>query len=142
MSRRHLARWICEELWEVELDGEVEARGHELRAPRGRLLRRVEAWSPASARAFARSCAEGADQHAAVAAPADAPLATGMAADAATRAGAAEGSSDPYVATQGAAVCAYIAAMTAARVGGRKAHDAEPVWQGEWLAGELGLGAA
>ena len=42
---RFLARWIWEELWVIELGGEVEACGHKLRAPRGRLLRRVEAWS-------------------------------------------------------------------------------------------------
>ena len=70
-EERHLPRWIWEELWEVELDGEVEARGHKLRAPRGRLLQRVDAWSPGSARAFARACAGRAAVHAG-AAPAEA----------------------------------------------------------------------
>ena len=45
--------WIWEELWEVELAGEVEARGHKLRAPRGRLLRRVDAWSECGKRSRA-----------------------------------------------------------------------------------------
>jgi hypothetical protein len=135
---RYLARWIWEELWVVELGGEVEARGHKLRAPRGRLLRRVERWSAGTAKAFAAVCASRAAEHAATAA-ADARVAAGMAADGATRAEAARTTRDPYVAAHGAAVCAYIAAMTALRAGGLDRHDAERDWQAEWLLRELGL---
>lgn len=53
----HLPLWIWEELWEIELDGPIDARPHKLRAPRGRLIRRVEAWSPPVAKAFAVACA-------------------------------------------------------------------------------------
>jgi len=135
----HLARWIWEELWEVELDGEVERRRHKLRAPRGRLLRRVDAWSGKTARRFARDCAERAAEHAGVAAPADSRIAAQMAADGDTRARAAEESEDPYVAAHGSAVSAYIAAATALRVGGIERHEAEREWQAAWLARELRL---
>ena len=63
-ERRHLPLWIWEELWELELDGEVESIGHKLSAPRGRLVRRVEAWSPDSAKDFAVACAKRAALHA------------------------------------------------------------------------------
>jgi hypothetical protein len=137
----HLARWIWEELWEVELDGEIEARGHKLRASRGRLLRRVDTWSAACAKNFAEACAGRAAQHAAAASIEDSQIAIGMAADGATRAEAARSTSDPYVAAHGAAVSAYISAMTALRAGGRELHDVERDWQAQWLLHELGLGA-
>jgi hypothetical protein len=64
-ERRHLPLWIWEELWEVELDGDVEPIRHKVRAPRGRLVRRVDAWSPVSAKSFAIACARRAAAHAA-----------------------------------------------------------------------------
>jgi len=39
-----LAYWISEELWVVELDGDIVHGRHKLAARRGRLLRRVDAW--------------------------------------------------------------------------------------------------
>jgi hypothetical protein len=61
----HLPLWIWEELWQVELDGEVTVRGHKLHAPRGRLVRRVDPWAQATARRFAQDCARSAARHAA-----------------------------------------------------------------------------
>jgi len=61
---RHLALWIWEELWEVELDGQVTERGHKLHAPRGRLVRRVDSWSEPAARALAADSARRAREHA------------------------------------------------------------------------------
>jgi len=136
---RHLPRWMWEELWEVELDGRVEARAHKLRAPRGRLLRRVETWSVQSARRFARACAVRAAEHAVAAPPAAAAIAAAMAASGDRRASAAEAGEDPYVAAHGAAVSAYISAMTALRAGGPERHEAERDWQAEWLAEVLGV---
>jgi hypothetical protein len=137
-KRRHLPHWIQEELWEVELDGDVEARRHKLRARRGRLLRRVEGWRPTTAVAFARDCADQTLRIAGDAAgrPTDA---VGMAADAQRRARVAESAADPRVAAHGGAVCAYIAAMAALRTGGVPAHDAERARQVAWLTGELAL---
>ena len=92
-----------------------------------------------TAREFARACATRAAEHASTAAAEDAGLAAAMAADGDTRAGAAEETEDPYVAAHGAAVSAYIAAMTALRAGGIERHEAEREWQVEWLARELDL---
>ena len=52
-----------------------------------------------------------------------------------------EASDDPYVAAHGGALSAYIAAMTALRVGGRERHEAERDRQALWLIRELSLGA-
>jgi hypothetical protein len=163
--------WIWEELWDVELDGEITERGHKLSAERGRLVRRVDAWSVPMAQTFARESAARAAGHAAgvlrdagypeasetfasgaepetiraVATdlfgdlPPDVRRSVGMAADGSRRAIAAASTTDPYIAAQGGAVAAYIAAMTALRVGGRPAYDAERVHQADWMARALDL---
>ena len=51
-----LAPWIDDELWVVDLAGEIEEDDDIVVATRGRLLRRVDAWSPDTARAFASDC--------------------------------------------------------------------------------------
>ncbi len=63
-ERRQLPLWICEELWEVELAGDVERRARKLRGARGRLRRRIDPWSPATAKTFAATCAWRAALHA------------------------------------------------------------------------------
>jgi hypothetical protein len=52
-----LLDWIDDELWEIELDGEIADHDGMLVAERGRLVRRVERWDDAAARAFAHACA-------------------------------------------------------------------------------------
>ncbi len=52
-----LPDWIDDELWEIELDGEVALHEAMVVAERGRLLRRVERWDAATAQAFADDCA-------------------------------------------------------------------------------------
>jgi len=136
---QNLPLWIWEELWEVELEQLVAPGETKLRARRGRLLRRLDAWSPAAAKALARACAERAAALAAAAPPEVAQLASAMAADGDARASAAEESGDPYIAAHGAAVSAYIAAMTALKAGGAEAFAVERAWQAEWMARELDL---
>src|SRR5687768_16278909 len=46
--------WLNDELSEVELEGDVTPARRKVMAERGRLVRRVEAWGPAAAEAFAR----------------------------------------------------------------------------------------
>jgi hypothetical protein len=41
-----LAWWLSDELWSVELGGEIVAEEHTVVATRGRLLGRVDAWTP------------------------------------------------------------------------------------------------
>lgn len=52
-----LLDWIDDELWEIELGGELVERDAMLVAQRGRLLGRVEAWDGATAQEFADACA-------------------------------------------------------------------------------------
>jgi hypothetical protein len=61
-----LPRWLDEELWRIELDGDVIEEHDSLVASRGRLLSRVERWDAEAARAFAEACAWRAREHAAV----------------------------------------------------------------------------
>jgi hypothetical protein len=136
----------------------VTAGRHKVMAPRGRLLRRVDAWDPACAQRFADACAERARDHAATALdrtgaselaahlrrpgtprelreivlgaapPEEARVPVAMAGDAARRA------------LGGAAVvAAYIAAHVAAKVDGPEAMDAERAWQSQWLRAALAL---
>ena len=126
-----LPLWICEELWRVELGGEVTAAPDKLVAPRGRLLGRVEAWDVAAADELASACAAraGALGDAGDGYSADA---AGCARDASRRDGA------PAFAA--AATCAYIAAHAAAGAAGDPdAYAAERAWQAEWMAERLGL---
>jgi hypothetical protein len=51
-----LPYWLHAELWEIELDGSVARAGHKIVAPRGRLLRRIEAWDRNSMLAFCAAC--------------------------------------------------------------------------------------
>jgi hypothetical protein len=53
----HLPYWSAEELWVVELDGDIVEGPRKITGHRGRLHRRVEAWTRASAIAFAEDCA-------------------------------------------------------------------------------------
>jgi hypothetical protein len=119
-----LATWIAEELWRVELDGGEELAPGIVVAPRGRLVSRVEEWNDATARDFARSCAE----H--------------------VRAGA-RGRGAEYAADAAAAAESAVADYTATAVGYVAAHAAEAMtpggfvaerrWQSHWLAVRLGV---
>lgn len=59
-----LLDWIDDELWEIELGGELVERDAMLVAQRGRLLRRVDAWDGAAAHEFADMCVWRARDHA------------------------------------------------------------------------------
>jgi hypothetical protein len=152
--------WLHDELWAAELDGTVTAGRHKVMAPRGRLLRRVDAWDAACAQRFADACAERARDHAATAL--DRTGASELAADLRRAATPRElrtivlGADPPEPARVpvtmagdaarralgGAAViAAYIAAHVAAKVDGRDAMDAERAWQSQWLRAALALPA-
>ena len=48
--------WMDEQLWEIELEGEIVEQTRKLVAARGRLLRRLEEWTPALQRDFGHGC--------------------------------------------------------------------------------------
>lgn len=59
-----LLDWIDDELWEVELDGDVRESEGMVVARRGRLVRRVEGWTDAAAAELAEDCTRRARTHA------------------------------------------------------------------------------
>ena len=126
--------WLCDELWEIELDGRVEVDEHKIFAPAGRLRSRVEGWTPACAQEYADACAWRAHKRAA---------------QALTRAGHASASAE-------LAACATLddVLLVARQLAdswpntkisltiagdGAEGYAAERAWQSRWLAGRLGL---
>lgn len=51
-----LASWIDDELWVIDLAGEIEVTDDVVVATRGRLLERLDGWSAETAREFATDC--------------------------------------------------------------------------------------
>ena len=116
-----LPYWLQDELWEIELEGDFQRIGRKLAARRGRLVRRMSAWDPDAARAFALTCADRVTRLAT-----SAPEVSGHADDAVRNAAIGK-----------AAVTGFIAARAAELIGGVDAHDAERALQVEWLAKRL-----
>ena len=112
--------WVNDELWEIELGGEVVESDFKVVAPRGMLVRRVEAWTAAAAQAFGDAAATRA-RALADARPGDA-MARAYAEDAERRAGQRKS----YAAT-------YIAAVAAEHAGGPEGRDSERAAQAEWF---------
>ena len=112
--------WSNDELWEVELDGEVLEAERKVVARRGRLVRRVDAWSAASAQRLAGDAAARA-RSLSRAKRLDRTL-RGYAKDAELRAGQGK----YYVAT-------YIAAVAAEYAGGPPGREAERAAQTDWF---------
>ena len=56
-AAEQLLWWLDQQLWEVELTGDVHDTGRSLLGERGRLLARVEAWTPHAARELTTDCA-------------------------------------------------------------------------------------
>ncbi len=52
-----LTYWLHDELWEIELDGEVQESHRKVVGRRGRLLRRLDPWSAGVARELSAWCA-------------------------------------------------------------------------------------
>jgi hypothetical protein len=149
--------WLAEELWVVELGGEVVAYAHKVAAPRGRLVRRVDGWTAAARRDYAHECAWRARDRAleALGGPAAERLRS-CATLAAVESSARELAGDEpearialVMAADGAltavsglaATGAYIAAHAARHAAGEGAMHAERRRQAAWLAERLRLSA-
>jgi hypothetical protein len=136
-GRSDLPYWIDEELWVAELSGDVRTAEHQLVAPRGRLLGRVESWDRI-ARAFGLDCSTR------LRARVDAVLAAGAVAPD-TRALLGGYAEDAEAAARGGnvAVAAYVAARASALLAGSAAgFVAERRRQAAWLDQRLGNAAA
>ena len=117
-----LPYWLRAELWEVELEGEIVEGERLVAASRGRLVRRVEAWTDAAARAFGTSCAE------------EARLRAARAPELAMYAADAEGAAE-----QSPRFAAFASARLAELQDGPAGYEAERERQARWLSDELGL---
>ena len=158
--QQDLPWWIADELWEIELGGEVRAAGHKLVAPAGGLVRRVRAWTSGTAQEFADACAWRTRDHAVHALrqarhPAEACALAGsdtlgdvLAVARALADEVADARISLTIAGDGAfraltgapATSAYIAAHAAQRLDGRDGYEAERTWQSCWLVDRLALG--
>jgi hypothetical protein len=109
--------WAGEELYEIELDGEVVHERTKVIAPRARLLRRVDAWQHELRDAYCRMCAERAHALAGELPAWDATI-------------------DP-LARYGPALLGFMAARIAEERGGPPAYAAERAHQAAWLTERL-----
>jgi hypothetical protein len=115
--------WLMDELWEIELAGQITRARHKLVAESGRLVRRVDAWDRAAAGAFADACVDRvrglAERR---------PEAAGHLADLSKWA--------PQIRP---AATASLAARAFEAVEGRRGYDAERAAQTAWLVERLSL---
>jgi hypothetical protein len=121
---RDLPIWLDDELWEVELDGAVVEQERKLVAERGRLARRVDAWTPDVADEFGRFCARRTRERVGFL-----PVLSGFVADV-----------DRFVAQGRIAIAGFAAARAAELRDGPDGYDAERLAQAAWLADRLGIG--
>jgi hypothetical protein len=163
-----LAWWINEDLWELELDGDVTAADHKVVARRGRLSRRIDRWSGGVASEFAAAVIFRARDAALTVGGADAPMDAlaactelgGLGPAARTVRAALEEGTPAEVAVGLVADAAFFAdqhichapfisacaaghaasATTGRRADWRAGFEAERAWQSAWIAERLGLG--
>jgi hypothetical protein len=151
--------WLADELWEIELEGDVAAYEHKLVARAGRLVSRIARWTPDCAHEYAEACAWRARDRAVEALgrrghrEAAAQLAAAATLDAllASMPLLIEEAPDVRIsltiAGDGAVralsgpppTSAYIAAHAAHRLDGPAGYGAERAWQARWLVDRLGL---
>jgi hypothetical protein len=131
---QQLAHWLHEELWVVELDGQLVAGHDSVVAERGRLTRQVEAWVGGGAARFAKAARDHAAELAAGATPELQAQLKMYVADASYHL--------PHGAT---ALAAFCAAMTVARLHGGGSHfdeagyREERLWQSKFIENDLQL---
>jgi hypothetical protein len=151
--------WLADELWEVELGGEVQIDDHKLAAQRGTLRSRIAEWTADCAQDYGEACAwrardtasralrraghHQASKHLDACGALDdlvsitRPLAAGIAE---TRISLTMAGDGAFRAITGASpTSAYIAAHAALRLDGPAAYAAERTWQANWLIDRLGL---
>jgi hypothetical protein len=120
---RDLPIWIDDELWQVELAGDVVEQERKVVAQRGRLTRRVDDWTPDTALAFARSCAQRTRQRVGFL-----PILSGYVGDV-----------DRFVSQRRIGIAGFAAARAAEVRDGPAGYEAERAEQAAWLAERLGL---
>lgn len=119
--RADLPLWLGRALYEIELEGEVHEEATKVVAPRGRLLRRIDAWDESTRDEYTRMCADRAHELARAADLADWDAVV-----------------EPSV-PEGPALLGFVAARIAEKISGAEAYHAERRHQADWLAERLGL---
>jgi hypothetical protein len=118
-----LPLWLCSELWEIELEGEVVEQPRKLVAPRGRLARRIDEWNEQTAADFGHFCALRTRERVGFL-----PVLSGYVADV-----------ERFVAERRIPIAGFAAARAAELRDGPSAYDEERRAQAAWLATRLGL---
>ena len=156
---RDLPWWLADELWEIELDGEIRPDEHKLVASAGRLRARIEGWTTACAQEYADACAWRARDRAVEAltrttrseAADELTACTTLNQVLAAARRLAEEMPDTRISltiagdgavralTGAPATSAYIAAHAAMRLDGHAGYAAERAWQSRWLKERLDL---
>ena len=119
--RADLPLWLGRALYEIELEGEVQQEATKIVAPRGRLLRRIDAWHEATRDEYTRMCADRAHELACAADLADWDAVV-----------------EPSM-PEGPALLGFVAARIAEEIAGAGAYRAERDRQADWLADRLRL---
>lgn len=119
--RADLPLWLGRVLYEIELDGAIHEEATKVVAPRGRLLRRIDAWDAATRDGYTRMCADRAHELA-------------------RREDLSEWDAvvEPSV-PQGPASLGFIAARIAEAISGVAGYRAERRRQADWLVARLAL---
>ena len=117
-----LPSWVAPALYEIELGGPLEEHALKVVAPRGRLIRHIDAWDAEAIEAYGQMCAD---------------RARALAATAPTRVGNWAPSQDIGLAES--ARLGFIAARIAEQLSGIEAYRAERARQSAWLVERLGL---
>jgi hypothetical protein len=120
--RVDLPYWLNDTLYEIELDGAVEEQTLKVVAPRGRLVRRVDAWNDETREDYSQMCIARAAELATVAGK---PL--------------EEWAPAPEMSVAGPALMGFIAARIAEQLNGVDAYIDERLRQSDWLVERLGL---
>ena len=116
-----LPYWLAPSLYEIELDGPVDVLPVKVVAPRGRLVRRIEAWNEASRIDYSRTCITRAEELIAAA-----PTLRDWA-------------PPPTIGLEETARLGFIAARIAEQLDGAVGYLAERRRQSEWLVERLAL---
>ena len=118
-----LPLWLDDELWEIELAGDVVAAERKVVATRGRLTQRIERWTPQLAHEFGLFCAQRTRERVGFI-----PILSGYVADV-----------ERFVSHSRTAIAGFAAARAAELRDGPAAYDEERRAQAAWLADQLQL---
>ena len=117
-----LSYWLAPALYDIELDGDIELAGMKVIAPRGRLVRHIQAWNDETREDYSQMCIARAGEIAASAPELVGPWAP-----------------PPAASAGGPALMGFMAARMAEAISGIDAYVAERARQSAWLTERLGL---